>query len=186
MRKSFLRMLLAESILTIGILSTILGGSILFTSASGGSRFAAVLASLCLSSGVLLAIVSFKLREKQARFIFLSSFLILTGALLLCIASGLIPYSIFRLWPLLSVFSGLSLFPAGFHRYSGPRARFVVPALVFILLGIGFLLFSFRWVPFSFSRFILTWWPLLLVLAGALLMLVSLSARSSGTEESDP
>lgn len=178
-------MLLTESVLTVGIFSTIFGGGILFTSASGGSRLAASFASLCLASGVLLAIISFKMR-RRSRNIFLSTFLILTGALLLCIASGLVPYSIFRLWPLLTVFAGLSLMPAGLHRYAGFRARFVVPSLLFIMLGVFFLVFSFRLVPFSFSRFILNWWPLLLVLAGALLMLVSLSARGSGTEESDP
>ena len=178
-------MLLAKSLLTVGILSTIFGGGILFTSASGGSRLAASFASLCLASGVLVAIISFKL-HRRSRNIFLSSFLILTGALLLCIASGIVPYSIFRLWPLLSVFAGLSLIPAGLHRYASFRARFVVPSIVFNVLGIGFLFFSFRLVPFSFKRFILNWWPLLLVLAGALLMLVSLSARGSGTEESDP
>jgi hypothetical protein len=178
-------MLLAEYVLSVGIVSTILGGGILFTSANGGSRLAAALASLCLASGVLLAIISLKL-HRRSRNIFLSSFLILTGALLLCITSGIVPYSIFRLWPLLTVFAGLSLFPAGFHRFAGFKSQFVVPGIVFVVLGVGFLFFSLRLVPFSFSRFILNWWPLLLLIAGAILLLASLSARCSGTEESDP
>jgi len=184
MRNPIIGKILAQSVLLIGILSTILGGGVLFSSASGASRLAAVPASLCLASGVLLIFIVVKL-HRRSRYFFLASFLILTGLLMLCIVSGLVPYSLFRLWPLLTVFVGLSLIPAGLHRYGGFRARFVVPTLAFIVLGTLFLFFSFKFVPFSFSRFLLDWWPLLLALAGVLLLLVSLSAQKSDSEESD-
>lgn len=184
MRNPLIGKILAQSVLWIGILSTILGGGVLFSSAAGGSRLAAVPASLCLASGVLLAFIVIKM-HRRSRYFFLSSFLILTGLLMLCIASGVVPYSLFRLWPLLTVFVGLSLIPAGFHRYRAFKARFVVPTLAFLLLGFLFLFFSFKVVPFSFSRFLLDWWPLLLALAGILLLLVSFSAKKTDSEESD-
>jgi hypothetical protein len=79
----------------------------------------------------------------------------------------------------------LSLIPAGWHRYGKATARFVVPSLAFVALGAVFLIFSFDLVPFSFKRFFLAWWPLLLVFAGIILTLVSFVAGGS-SEESGP
>jgi hypothetical protein len=42
------------------------------------------------------------------------------------------------------------------------------------------MVFSFRVVPFSFRRFVIDWWPLLVVLAGLILVLLSLGTKHSG------
>jgi len=183
--KSLLGTIMAEIVVAAGVFSTILGGGISLVPAGGGSRLAAFFASFCVASGVLLSLIAVRLR-RRARYLFIASFLIMTGLLLLSIAGGLVPYSFFKLWPLLSVFAGLSLLPAGYQRYSGFSARYVVPAISFVSLGGLFLFFSFDLYPFSFVRFFLDWWPLLLVLAGICLLLVSVGARSSGPGEPRP
>jgi hypothetical protein len=75
------------------------------------------------------------------------------------------------------VFSGLALFPAGWHRYGAFRSHYVVPSLAFVMLGSVLLIFSFNMVPFSFAHFMLNWWPLIVVLAGLILVLIALSTK---------
>jgi peptidoglycan/LPS O-acetylase OafA/YrhL len=90
----------------------------------------------------------------------------------------IIPFSLAELWPLFSIFAGISLFIAGWRSYRTLRPRYVVPSIAFSFLGCILLMFSFDVVPFSFSQFILNWWPLLLVLAGLVLVLASLGTKS--------
>jgi hypothetical protein len=53
----------------------------------------------------------------------------------------------------------------------------VVPSLAFVILGSVLLIFSFNIVPFSFSHFMIRWWPLLVVLTGLMLVLISLGTK---------
>ena len=185
MGQATLRRIAAEAALVIGIASTIFGGGALMATAGGGSPFVTMLASLCVVLGISLALVAVRL-HRRSRYLFLASFMIQSGAFLLLVFSGLLVFPFSRLWPLLALFAGLSLIPAGWHRYGAFKSRFVVPASGFVILSVGFLLFSFEILPFSFKSFILAWWPLLLILAGILLMLISFSARSPGSEEPGP
>jgi hypothetical protein len=83
--------------------------------------------------------------------------------------------SLEHLWPLVSVFAGISLFPAGWHRYRRLRASYFVSCLAFIVLGCFVLVFSLELAPFSVRQFIFDWWPLIMVSSGLLLLLVSLA-----------
>jgi cell division protein FtsW (lipid II flippase) len=76
----------------------------------------------------------------------------------------------------------MALIPAGWHHYGAFRSRYVVPAVAFVALGSALMIFSFRMVPFSFTRFVLDWWPLLVVLAGLTLVLVSLGTKNGAGE----
>jgi hypothetical protein len=181
MQKGIARKLAAETALLLGLSSTIMGFAVLLTSAGGGSRVAAVPASLFVIAGAILAFTAVKLR-RRSRYLFLAAFFMQIGVLLLLVASGGLESPLSRLWPCLSIFAGLALIPSGWHRYGTARARFVVPSLAFVALGAGFLVFSFGLVPFSFRRFFLVWWPLLLVFAGIILTLVSVVAGGNSEE----
>jgi hypothetical protein len=90
----------------------------------------------------------------------------------------IIPMRFSENWPLISVFSGIALVPSGWHRYGCFRSRFVVPACMFVVLGSLMMVFSLHLVSFSFKQFILNWWPLLVVLAGLILVLIALGTKS--------
>jgi hypothetical protein len=100
------------------------------------------------------------------------------GSFLFLSAMKIIPFSLKEGWPLLSVFAGLALLPAGWRHYRSIRYRYLIPAAGFVALGCILLVFSFRVAPFSFKRFIITWWPLVLVVAGILLVLLSLVSKA--------
>ena len=101
----------------------------------------------------------------------------MAGVFLFLSALGIIPLPFSRAWPLLSVFSGLALLPVGWRRYGGFRPSYFVSSCAFVVLGCALLVFSLRMVPFSFKDFIQAWWPLLLVLGGLTLALISLGSK---------
>jgi hypothetical protein len=51
---------------------------------------------------------------------------------------------------------------------------YLLPAIAFIMLGCVLLFFSLDLAPWSFKQFMLDWWPLLVALAGFILVLGSL------------
>ncbi len=181
MQKRMMRRLVAETALLLGFSSTIMGLAILLITAGGGSRVAAVPASLFVIAGAFLAFTAVKLR-RSSRYLFVAAFFLQIGVLLLLVASGAVVGPLGRLWPCLSIFAGLALIPSGWYRYGVARARFMVPSFTFVALGVVFLVFSFDLVPFSFKRFFLTWWPLLLLFAGLIVTLASLAAGGDSEE----
>jgi cytochrome c biogenesis protein CcdA len=98
---------------------------------------------------------------------------------------NIVPITFYKWWPLLSVFAGLALIPSGWHRYGVIRSWYVVPSITFIVLGIILLVFSLDVVSFSFKQFMLNWWPLLIALAGLILILISLGTKNKN-EDSKP
>lgn len=133
--------------------------------------------------GVGCAVAAVKL-NKSSLYFFFAAFAIQVGVLILLIGMEILPVDYSRLWPFLSVFSGIALIPTGLHRYGVVRFRYLVPSLAFIFLGAVMLIFSLKLVPFSLSQFIKDWWPFLIVLCGLILMFVSLGTKKTGEIQS--
>jgi hypothetical protein len=127
--------------------------------------------------GAVFAVLAIKL-TRRSLYLFFAAFFIQMGLFLFLCAVKLISVPFSRLWPLLSVFAGLSLIPLGWRRYHALKISYIVSAGAFVFLGCMLLLFSLKMVPFSFSRFIINWWPLLIVLAGLVLILAALSSNN--------
>jgi len=155
----------------------ILGIAFLLGTMAGISRLSVLWSFLFVIIGALFAVFAIKL-NKRSVYLFLASFFILMGSFLFLSAMKIIPFSLKEGWPLLSVFAGLALLPAGWRHYRSIRYRYLIPAAGFVALGCILLVFSFRVAPFSFKRFIITWWPLVLVVAGILLVLLSLVSKA--------
>lgn len=168
---------IASIVFFAGLLFMATGVAFLLGSLSGVSQGYVLLAFFFVLAGAGGAFFALKLK-KRALYLFFASFFILVGFFLLLSALRLFPFPFTQAWPLISVFSGLALIPAGWRKYGAFRSRFIVPAVGFTALG-GFLMFfSFRIVPFQFKQFMLNWWPLLVVLAGILLVLLALSTKT--------
>jgi hypothetical protein len=169
LKKSFA----ARVIFTIGILFMVGGVLALFAALQGISRLSVIVPICFLTAGAVFAICAIKLK-KRSLYLFFASYFFLVGFFLVLLALKVLPIPFSRSWPLLSVFAGLSLVPAGWHRFTRIRIVYLLPALVFIVLGCMLLFFSLRIAPWSFKHFMLNWWPLLVALAGLILVLVSL------------
>jgi hypothetical protein len=162
----------------IGLLLMFLGAVFLLGSLEGSSRVSVMAAFLLVLFGAFCAFYAIRL-NKRSFCLFAAAFFLMAGVFLFLQAIRIIPFSFSQAWPLLSVFSGLALLLAGRRRHGGFSSRFFVPSCAFVILGCVMLVFSFDVVPFSFSRFILEWWPLLFALCGLVLILISLGTKSS-------
>jgi hypothetical protein len=151
----------------------LLGTVFLLGALTGVSRLSLLWSCLFLIIGGLFTVVATKI-SKRAVYLFSAFFFLLTGLFFFFSGLRVIPLTLSQGWPLFSVFAGLALVPAGWRHFRGIRIRYFIPALAFVMLGFVLLPFSFRLVSFSFKRFMIDWWPLFLVLAGLVLVLLSL------------
>jgi hypothetical protein len=166
----------ARVIFTVGILLMVGGVLSLFAALQGISRLSVIVPILFLTAGAVSAIYAIKL-QKRSLYLFFASYFFLVGFFLVLLALKILPIPFSRSWPLLSVFAGLSLVPAGWHRFARISTVYLLPAIAFIGLGCALLFFSLDIAPWSFKQFMLNWWPLLVALAGLILVLVSLVHR---------
>jgi hypothetical protein len=166
----------AQAIFTVGTLFMVGGVLVLLAAIQGISRLSVIVPVLFLTIGAVFAICAIKLR-KRSLYLFFASYFLLTGFFLVLLALHILPIPFSKSWPLLSVFAGISLIPAGWHRYIRIRAVYLLPGIAFTGLGSVLLFFSMDIAPWSFRQFMLDWWPLLVVLAGFILVLASLAHK---------
>jgi hypothetical protein len=177
MRLNITRRTAARLVFIIGFLLMFLGSGFLIGSMAGISSVSVLFSFAFVLLGVLCAFFALKL-NKRSLYFFFAAFFLMIGFFLFLSALAIFPVPFSRCWPLLSVFSGLALFPAGWRHYGGLRSGYAVPSLVFVVMGSVLMIFSLDLVSFSFTQFILSWWPLLVVLAGLTLVLISLGSKN--------
>ena len=178
MKSRLIRKFTANLVFIVGLFLMILGISFLLGFLEGTSRISIFFSFLLVVAGAFCAVLAIKL-NKSPTYLFFASFLMMAGIFLFLSALGIISLPFSRAWPLLSVFSGIALLPASWRRYGVLRKRYVVSSIAFVVLGCVLLIFSLRMVPFSFSQFIRAWWPLLFVLGGLNLVLISFGGGKS-------
>ncbi|MDR2176995.1 MAG: hypothetical protein LBP20_03005 [Treponema sp.] len=174
----FPRRIIARFAFIIGLLLMFLGSGFLLGNLAGISRISVLGSFFFVIAGSLCAFLAIKL-NKRVLYLFFAAFLLQAGFFLFLSALRILPLPLSKSWPLLSIFCGIALFPSGWRRFGAFRITYVVPSAAFVLLGSGLLIFSLDLVAFSFRQFILNWWPLLIVLAGFVLVLVSFGAKSN-------
>ena len=159
-----------------GIIFMVLGITFLLGSLEHASMGSVFLAFLLLVVGGFCAVLAIKL-NKRSLYLFFASLFMMAGFFLFLVALGIVNLPLSRAWPLLSVFSGLALLPVGWRSHGRIHPRYLVSSCTFVALGILLMVFSLRLIPFSFMSFVQTWWPLLFLLGGFTLVLITISAR---------
>ena len=168
----------ARLIFIIGLLFMSLGVIFLIGSSDKISTVSVFFSFFFMASGITCAIFSIRL-NKRSLYMFFAAFFIMLGLFVFLSALQIFPIKFSKAWPVFSIFSGIALIPSGWHRFGILKKQYLVPAIAFIILGAVLLIFSFDLVPFSLFHFVLTWWPLLLVLAGLTLTLVALGTKNT-------
>jgi hypothetical protein len=159
----------------------LVGSIFLLTVFPGTSRRSALAAFLFILIGALFIFLVAKL-NKRSIYLFVAILFLQVGFFLLLFSRGLIPLSFSQSWPLCSIFTGLAMFPSGWHRsrklHRKLQPGYLVSSLAFVILGCVLMLFSLDVVRFPFKRFILEWWPLILFVSGLILVFVSLGTKN--------
>jgi hypothetical protein len=84
-----------------------------------------------------------------------------------------------RLWPIMLISFGITLIPAGYIKMKKFKTVYIVPATFLSILGIVFMLFSFKIIKVSFGTFFKYAWPVLLILAGLFLIIYYFYSQTS-------
>ena len=162
----------------IGLLCMLLGTAFLLGNLEHDSVPVILTAFLFFGAGVICAVLAIRLR-KRSLYLFLAAFFIQVGIFILLSALRILPLPFSKIWPLISIFSGLALFPSGWHRYGAFKTNYIVSSLAFVLLGSVLLIFSLDMVSFSFAQFVIKWWPLIIVLTGLILVMLALATKDN-------
>jgi hypothetical protein len=178
------RRTIARLFFDTGIIFMLLGCAFLIGSKEDTSQIYMLVSFLFLILGVCCAIIAIRIK-KSSLYLFFACFSLLVGIFLFLSGLDIIPITFSRSWPLLSVFTGIALFPAGWYFYGRIRIRYIVPSLAFIILGSILLIFSLKLVSFSLAQFVKDWWPLLLLIWGLIFLLVSLGTKNTGNTKID-
>jgi hypothetical protein len=166
----------ARMVFIAGIVFMVLGITFLLGSLEHTSKISVFVAFLLLLAGGFCAALAIKL-NKRSVYLFFASLCMMAGIFLFLTALGIVTLPLSRAWPLLSIFSGLALLPVGWRSHGRIHPRYFVSSCAFVILGFALMVFSLRLIPFSFMSFVHTWWPLLLLLVGFTLVLITISAR---------
>jgi len=165
-----------------GLLLMFLGSAFLFGSLSDISKGSVLVSFLFLVAGLGCAALALVLNKRPV-YLFFATFFLQTGLFLFLAALNIITIEFSRAWPVLSIFAGLALIPSGWRYYGGFRFQYIVSSIAFIFLGAVLFVFSLKLVSFSLTQFVITWWPLLIVLAGLILLLSALGTKHSGDKK---
>jgi len=163
-------------IFIIGLLLLFLGSAFVVGSPEGVSQAPVYASFLLVALGVGCAMAALRPSRRPLR-LFLAALFFQAGLFFFFGGIGVFSEGFGRIWPLLSVFSGVAILPAGWQRYGAVRANYVVLSAAFVILGSVLMVFSLDVVDFSFAQFILDWWALLVLMAGLVLVLAALGSR---------
>ena len=173
----------ARLIFFIGLLLMFLGCAFLFGPLAGISKVSVFVSFLFVVLGIVFAFIALSL-NKQAVYLFFAAFFLQIGVFLFLAALKIISIEFSKAWPVLSIFSGLALIPAGWRYYGKFNIKYTIPAAAFIILGAGLFIFSLDLVSFSLAQFVSVWWPLLVLIMGIILVLLALGTKNTGETRS--
>jgi hypothetical protein len=175
MKNAAKRKIFARIVFRVGVILSLLSCTVLLVSLASITQLQIIGSFLLLIIGGFCVFVAIKLKRRSL-YLFFAAFLILVGLFMLLHVTGAARLTFKQSWPLLSVFAGLALLPAGGYRYGGVRRIYLIPSIALILLGGFLMLFSLKITNFSFKQFILNWYPVIILVAGIMLILLSLSS----------
>lgn len=167
----------ANFILAAGFVLFLAGIFLMVKHSDHATRVFALRPVLFLFAGVLLLFISFAFTENGYT-IFTGLLSVFMGIVFLLIDTHILPYSFKELWPTIMIGCGISLFPSVFYKLRRIRSVYFFPAVVMCVLGTVFLMFSMHVFPFTFRHFILKWWPVLIMIGGAVLVIIFLLQQS--------
>jgi hypothetical protein len=134
------------------------------------------ISSLFIIFGIGYAILAIKL-HRRSRYLFFAALFFQTGVFLLLSDLNIIHAEFPKTLPLLSIFTGIALLFAGWHRYRAYKPNYVILSAAFVILGVIMMIFALNLLSFSLAQFVRHWWPLLILLMALFLAILLISTR---------
>jgi drug/metabolite transporter (DMT)-like permease len=158
-----------NKILVTGIVLILVGVVLLLWTLGFLPAFSALWPVLPVGAGLVFLYMAL-LREGRESNLFIGMILLLGGGLFLLLNTVLPTLAISRIWPVFMTVTGVSLYAYGLQKHGHRRISLVIPAATIILLSLVFLPFSLNAVEADFKSVVITWWPVLFIVMGAVLL----------------
>lgn len=113
-----------------------------------------------------------KVLRKESLLITMGFIFILNGIFFFLLNIGAFGLVLKNHWPIAVIITGAAFLISDFFIYGKIRASFLFPSLLFVFLGIIFLLFSSNILHITFRRFISVSWPIILCISGVFLVIL--------------
>ncbi len=156
-------------LLVLGMMLLICGAGLILTTTGMVPAFLAFSYTLLTMFGMLITLTIMR-RRKNYTWLFLGLVMVFSGIVFLALRAFAPQLGIKQLWPLVMVFIGLSIVPAGYFRARKAKALYLIPAAGFVILGAFFLLFSLEVLSLSLRAFMYRLWPFFFIAAGIIVL----------------
>lgn len=153
----------------------IFAGFLVFADFAGGTEehvVSAIYSAIICLCGFICLYIYFSVSKTSFR-LFVGSALVLNGLFSLFVSRGLFGMSLKTLWPVFILLTSCSLFIAG-RTKKGRRLvlTYDLPGLIFLVMGIIFLLFSLEKVTVPLAQIVLVSVPFVLICSGVILVVL--------------
>lgn len=173
----------ADGLFIGAVAASFLGLGLLLRTTGVASSYLRLWPIALLLAGAL--ILFFEVSRGRKRNVLFSGSLFFLGFGVLALLAGFLHLRASHLWPSLMVIVGLDWLITARRHHGRWLATYLVPALSFTLLGAVFSLFSFNIVGMSFGRFMIAWWPSILI-AGGIVLFVAYGLSRHGPKAPPP
>lgn len=115
-------------------------------------------------SGLFVLIMGIKY-TKRIHHIFVGFELLFWGVAIFLLIRDYIPYTFPQYWPMIGVVSGIFLFIAGFIKFKKILFGYFIPSILLFLLGLWYMLFSFKIIEIPFYYVAIVGGPLFFIMS---------------------
>lgn len=140
-----------------------------------------ILSVLC---GIPVLVLSIRY-TKRLHQIFIGFELCFWGIIIVLRELQILPYTFIQWWPMIGVTAGIFLCIAGKVKYGKLQFGFFIPSIALFLLGIWFMLFSFKIIKVSFQTVAIVGGPLFLVLAAIFIVALFMLQKANSALVAD-
>jgi hypothetical protein len=107
----------------------------------------------------------------KAHHLLLPGMILLLGGIFFLLYNTVIPEKSFEhIWPAFMSIAGLALLPYAFKSKKRTRAGLLISAAFLVFLSLLFFPFSLKLIQTDFRQFTFRWWPAIIVITGAVLI----------------
>ena len=131
-------------------------------------------------SGIAVLVLSIR-NTKRLHQIFIGFELLFWGIVVVLNENQILPYTFIQWWPMIGVTAGIFLCIAGKVKYGKLQVGYFIPALTLFLMGIWFMLFSFKIIKVPFQTVALVGGPLFIIMAGIFIIAFFLLQRNNSS-----
>ncbi len=172
---------LPHKLLLLGTTLFIVGGSVLLGNLGEFSTVRALWPITFVVLGLFILYLVY-IQGVSERYIFPGMFCTLGGVFFLLLNTVISETDMARIWPIFMTIAGVSIVPYGYKKRGNKRIALLIPSFAIIGLSFLFLPFSLNIAGITFMKFVILFWPIVLMIMGVVLVVVNFMKNKKDTQ----